>query len=90
MPEENPETVARVLQYLYKFDYEDSPVAENTADPNADTKETLSEDQSNTSPVPTSTAEDEDMFDLPDRNLDPADESTQNPNTERLKEVSCP
>ncbi|KAL8792015.1 MAG: hypothetical protein Q9195_005356 [Heterodermia aff. obscurata] len=89
LSEEDPETVALVLEYLYKLDYSDIPSSiEDARDPNVDSsKEALAEDHSKTSPVPTSVADDEERIFLPEWNAEPADKSSQKLKTEYSKET---
>lgn len=89
MPEEDPEAVDLVLQYLYKLDYNDSPSATGNARESItdNSIEVLSGDQSPTSLGPTSAAAEE-QSSLFDEDGEPADDSTQDLVTEILKEVS--
>ena len=81
-----------VLQYLYKFDYDDSPsVTETTKDYNADISNNgiLSGDQSPTSPVPTSVTAEE-QSDFAGQDVELANDSAQDSETEGSMEVSVP
>ena len=89
MPEEDPETLDLVLQYFYKLDYnDDRSTAADTRDSNADlSNEFLSGDRSPTSQASTSVAVyGESGFTY--RDLESADDITQDPKAEDSMEVS--
>ena len=91
MPEEDPETVDLVLQYLYKLDYSDSPSgAGKTRDFTADSStEVPSGDQSPTPSVPISASAGE-QSGVADRNFERAVDSIPDVLTELSKDVKSP